>query len=92
MDPIGLALDNFDVTGQWRLREQNGPRHPRSYDGTITPQKRLPKHCSGDQCRMRNLNMMAYALARRVEYYDLPTIRSIVAKRKMRANIVCSRS
>ena len=24
--------------------------------------------------------MMAYALARRVEYYDLPTIRSIVAE------------
>ena len=29
---------------------------------------------------MRNLteNMMAYALARRVEYFDLPTIRRIV--------------
>jgi hypothetical protein len=25
MDPIGLALDNFDVTGRWRYRENAMP-------------------------------------------------------------------
>ena len=25
MDPIGLALDNFDVTGKWRYRENGMP-------------------------------------------------------------------
>ena len=25
MDPIGLALDNFDVTGEWRTRENGMP-------------------------------------------------------------------
>ena len=36
MDPIGLALDNFDVTGQWRIRENGAPLDTRGelYDGT----------------------------------------------------------
>ena len=40
MDPIGLALDNFDVTGKWRYRENGAPldtrgddvRRPRGHD------------------------------------------------------------
>ena len=36
MDPIGLALDNFDVTGKWRMRENGMPLDTRGefYDGT----------------------------------------------------------
>ena len=36
MDPIGLALDNFDVTGKWRVRENGMPLDTRGdfYDGT----------------------------------------------------------
>ena len=36
MDPIGLALDNFDVTGKWRVRENGQPLDTRGdfYDGT----------------------------------------------------------
>ena len=36
MDPIGLALDNFDVTGKWRERENGMPLDTRGdyYDGT----------------------------------------------------------
>jgi hypothetical protein len=31
MDPIGLALDNFDVIGQWRVRgERRRARHARA--------------------------------------------------------------
>ncbi len=84
MDPIGLALDNFDVTGQWRLRENGMGLDTRGefYDGTpIT----TPKEVADALLRrpiplMRNLteNLMAYAIARRVEYYDQPTIRAIV--------------
>ena len=30
MDPIGLALDNFGVTGEWRIREErDAVGHPR---------------------------------------------------------------
>jgi cytochrome c5 len=86
MDPIGLALDNFDVTGQWRLRENGMGLDTRGeyYDGTpITS----PKEVADALLRrpiplMRSLteNLMAYGLARRVEYYDQPTIREIVAE------------
>ena len=36
IDPIGLALDNFDVTAKWRLRENGIPLDTRGdyYDGT----------------------------------------------------------
>ena len=36
MDPIGLALDNFDVTARWRERENGMPLDTRGdfYDGT----------------------------------------------------------
>ncbi|MDX1494007.1 MAG: DUF1585 domain-containing protein, partial [Longimicrobiales bacterium] len=84
MDPIGLALDNFDVTGQWRLRENGMALDTRGefYDGTAI---QTPKQVADALLRrpiplMRSLteNLMAYALARRVEYYDQPTIRAIV--------------
>ena len=36
MDPIGLALDNFDVTARWRTRENGMPLDTAGdfYDGT----------------------------------------------------------
>jgi hypothetical protein len=36
MDPIGLALDNFDVTARWRVRENGAPLDTRGdyYDGS----------------------------------------------------------
>jgi hypothetical protein len=84
MDPIGLALDNFDVTGQWRIRENGAPLDTRGdfYDGTpvSTPaelQKVLLKRPE-PLLRTFTANLMAYGLGRRVEYYDGPTIRRIV--------------
>src|SRR4029078_2700972 len=43
MDPIGLALDNFDVTGRWRIRENGNPVDTKGqlYDGT--PITNLPE-------------------------------------------------
>ena len=52
------------------------------YDGTpvTTPKEVAEALLRRPVPLMRNLteNMMAYALARRVEYFDLPTIRQIV--------------
>jgi hypothetical protein len=84
MDPIGLALDNFDVTGRWRIKENGMPLDTRGtlYDGTpITSPAELTQALLGRPIPLyRNftLNLMAYALGRRVEYYDQPTIRAIV--------------
>ena len=83
MDPIGLALDNFDVTGQWRLRENGMPLDTRGdfYDGTpvSTPGELVDALLERPIPLVRNFteNLMAYALGRRVEYYDQPTIRAI---------------
>ena len=85
MDPIGLALDNFDVTGQWRLRENGMALDTRGeyYDGTpvATPKDVADALLGRPIPLMRTLteNLMAFATARRMEYYDQPTIRAIVA-------------
>jgi hypothetical protein len=84
MDPIGLALDNFDVTGKWRIRENGVPLDTRStfYDGTeiSTPSDLSQALLERPIPLVREFteNLMAYALGRRVEYYDQPTIRAIV--------------
>ncbi len=83
MDPIGLALDNFDVTGKWRIKE-NGTRldtRGELYDGTpiSTPGELRQALLNRPIPVVRTFteNLMAYALGRRVEYYDQPTIRAI---------------
>ena len=85
MDPIGLALDNFDVTGKWRIRENDSLLDTRSifYDGTpiATPadlsQKLLQRPIP--LVRQFTQNLMAFGLGRRVEAKDQPTVRKIVA-------------
>ena len=85
IDPIGLALDNYDVTGRWRIRENGVPLDTRGdyYDGTsiATPrdlQDVLLKRPVPLQ-RTFAQNLMAYAIGRRVEWYDQPAIRRIEA-------------
>ena len=85
MDPIGLALDNFDVTGRWRIRENGAPLDTKGdfYDGTpvSNPGELRSALLKRPEPLMRTFtgNLMAYALGRRVEYYDGPTIRRITA-------------
>lgn len=84
MDPIGLALDNFDVTGKWRIRENGAPLDTQSifYDGTdiSTPAdlSRVLLKRPLPLVRQFTANLMTYALGRRLEYYDQPTVRAIV--------------
>jgi hypothetical protein len=83
IDPIGLALDNFDVTAKWRAREYGMPLDTRGefYDGTPVSN---PAELSAvllkrpiPLVRTFTENLMAYALGRRVEYYDQPSVRAI---------------
>ena len=86
MDPIGLALDNFDVTGKWRSLENGVPLDTRGdfYDGTpvATPSELSEALLRRPLPLVRNFteNLMAYALGRRVEHYDQPSIREIVRR------------
>ena len=83
MDPIGLSLDNFDVTGQWRWRENAVELDTRGnlYDGTpvSNPQQLVNALLKMPTPLLRAFtgNLMAYALGRRVEDFDQPTIRAI---------------
>ena len=92
MDPIGLALDNFDVTGKWRIRENGIPLDTRGtfYDGSdvTSPQELRAVLLERPEPLIRHFtaNLMAYALGRRMEYYDQPEIREIARKAAAKEN------
>ncbi len=96
MDPMGLALDNFDVTGRWRYRENAMPLDTRGqlYDGTqITSPKELTAALTKRPIplvRSFTENLMAYALGRRVEDYDQPTVRAIAKEAEAKGYRVSS--
>jgi hypothetical protein len=83
MDPIGLALDNFDITGKWRFRESGMPLDTRGelFDGTpvSNPSELVKALVKRPTPLVRNFteNLLTYALGRRLEYYDQPTVRAI---------------
>jgi hypothetical protein len=83
MDPIGLALDNFDVTAKWRVRENGMPLDTAGdyYDGTKVSSlgELIAALVNRPTPLVRTFteNLMAYGLGRRVEYYDQPSIRAI---------------
>jgi hypothetical protein len=93
IDPLGLALENFDVTGAWRIKDNEVPIDSVGtlYDGTRMDgpaglRQALLKHKDAFLLSFSE-NLLTYALGRRVEYYDLPAIRTIVgdaAKRDYR--------
>jgi hypothetical protein len=85
IDPLGFSLENFDVLGGWRTIDEAGK--PVDASGTtasgetIDGLNGLRKLLLADPeqfPRTLTEKLMAYALGRRVEYYDEPTIRKIV--------------
>jgi hypothetical protein len=86
MDPIGLALDNFDVTAKWRAREFGVALDTQGtlYDGTpvTSPSALMNALMKRPTPMVRTFteNLMAYALGRRVEHFDQPAIRAITRK------------
>jgi hypothetical protein len=83
MDPIGLALDNFDVTGKWRFREGGMPLDTRGelYDGTpiATPRELADALLKRPIPLARNFteNLLTYALGRRLQPVDGPLVRAV---------------
>ena len=83
IDPIGLALDNFDVTAKWRVREHGVPLDTRGdyYDGTpvSTPRELVDALMARPIPLVRTFteNLLAFAIGRRVEHFDQPAVRAI---------------
>jgi hypothetical protein len=87
MDPLGLALENFNAMGAWRDRELNQPVEPAGQ--LITGEKfadiRELKHILATKHRRDYYyciaeKMLTYALGRGVEYYDTDTLDQFVAQ------------
>ena len=87
MDPLGLALENFNALGMWRDSEHNRPIDTsgilltgEEFSGiddlkkTIVGQRRL------DFYRCIAEKLLTYALGRGLDYYDEHTVDQIVAQ------------
>ena len=88
IDPLGLALENFDVTGVWRIRDNGVKVDPAgvlfdgtALDGPIALRSALLKHQDVIMLSFTE-SLMTYALGRRVEAYDMPTVRAIARDAK----------
>jgi len=84
MDPIGFALENFDAIGAWRTKDAGNQIDATGFlvdgtklDGLKGLREAMLKY-SPQFVRVATEHMMTYALGRGVEYYDMPTLRSIV--------------
>ena len=84
IDPLGLALENFDATGAWRIKDNEVPVDSVGdlYDGTTMAgpaglRQAIMKHSDVFLLSFTE-NLMTYALGRRVEYTDMPAVRAII--------------
>jgi hypothetical protein len=86
LDPLGLALENFDAVGRWRDKDRMaGTMIDASGvlpDGTkISGVDDLRKALARDPnqfVQTLTINLMTYALGRGVDYPDMPVVRGIV--------------
>lgn len=83
MDPLGFALENFDPLGRWRDEIAGEPvdaSGEMANGEKISNPAELKKALLGQKEQfLRNLTekMLAYALGRGLEYYDMPTVKKI---------------
>jgi len=85
IDPLGFALENFDVIGGWRTVDESG-RPVDASGNTVSGAKieglkglRALLLEQPDQFpRTVTEKLLAYALGRRLEYFDRPAVRKIV--------------
>ncbi len=84
MDPIGLALENFDAVGAWRTRDAGQPidvsgqlADGTKVNGVVDLRNAIvsrPEMFAGTLTQ----KLMIYALGRGLDYRDLPAVREIV--------------
>jgi hypothetical protein len=85
MDPIGLALENYDGIGAWRDKDNGAPidASGKLPDGTVFEGAAGLARVLLDQHRQEFIDtftekLMTYALGRGIESYDRPAMRSIM--------------
>ena len=84
IDPLGFALENYDVIGRWRSKDDGGPIDPsaKMLGGTTFngPQglKQMLLSRSGEFVHATLERLMTYALGRELDARDQPTVRDIM--------------
>ncbi|WP_160164531.1 DUF1592 domain-containing protein [Pedosphaera parvula] len=86
MDPLGFGLENFDAIGRWRAEIEQKPVDAsgvmpsgEKFTGPAELKKVLLNR-KDDFARNLTEKMLAYALGRGLEYYDVPTVKEITKK------------
>jgi hypothetical protein len=85
IDPLGFALENFDVLGSWRKIDEAGrvldtegmTAGGASIDG-FPGLRRLLLERPEQFSRTVTEKLLAFAIGRRLDYYDQPVVRKIV--------------
>jgi hypothetical protein len=87
MDPLGLALENYNAVGQYRANDPDtlGPIDTAGQlpDGTKINgpedlRRQLVERPDHQFVQALTENLMTYALGRNLDYRDMPTVRRIV--------------
>jgi len=87
MDPLGLALENYNAIGQWRERDSDAGNIPIDASGQLadgTPLNGVNDLREALVTRPEQFvqtfteKLMTYSLGRSVEYHDMPAVREIV--------------
>jgi hypothetical protein len=83
IDPIGLALENFDVTGAWRIKDAGAVIDPATvlFDGTpisgpVSLRQAIMRYSEAFTGTFTE-NLMTYGLGRRVQHTDMPAVRTV---------------
>lgn len=84
MDPIGFSLENYDAVGKWRREFAGQPIDASgllpdgiSFDGPAGLRELLLSR-PDDFVGTVTEKLLAFALGRGLEYYDMPSVRAIV--------------
>jgi mono/diheme cytochrome c family protein len=85
MDPVGFALENFDAIGRWRVVDESF--NPIDATGTLPDGTAFDGVAELRAALVRRPErfvtalverLLTYALGRGLEYYDMPSVRTIV--------------
>jgi hypothetical protein len=86
MDPLGLAMENFNALGGWRDTDAQQPIEPagelvtgEKFSDVRELKQVLRRDRKTDVFRCLTEKMLTYALGRGLEYYDVHTVDEIVA-------------
>ena len=83
-EPLGLALENFDPVGKWRLTDSGNVIDPTGYapDGTylegVQSLRGMLTNYQGQFATVVTEKLLTYALGRGVEFEDMPMLREIM--------------